>query len=343
MKKNTLLYVVVFIALAVTAAVIVLKNTKSTLPQELTDFGYDDTASVSKIVLSDHYKNVTTLDRKSRGFWIVNNKYKVNQDNISMLLGTIKNVQVKSPIPIPAKDNVIKDLATNGIKIDIYSGPNLVKSYYVGSPTPDELGTLMLLKGSSQPFITWIPGFSGYLTPRYIVRVRDWRSAEIYNLSPADIKTITVKYNDNTKESFIFKVKDNDFLLYKKDTTEIPVKVNMMLAKKYLSGFAQVDFEGFVNLRPMQADSVLRKTPFASINLTCSGKNYPPLILYYKQSDMATKDIGKNDIDLDRFYAVMGDNPKDLFEVQTYVVGKLMAFYDDLAHGKATYIAKELQ
>jgi len=58
---------------------------------------------------------------------------------------------------------------------------------------------------------------------------------------------------------------------------------------------------------------------------------------------MATKDIGKNDVDLDRFYAVMGDNPKELFEVQTYAVGKLLAFYDDLAHGKATYIAKQLQ
>jgi len=243
MKKNTLLYIVVFIALAVTAAVLVLKNNKSTLPQALTDFGYDDTASVSKIVLSDHYKNVTTLDRKSRGHWVVNNTYNVNQDNISMLLGTIKNVQVKSPIPIPAKDNVIKDLATNGVKIDIYSGPNLVKSYYVGSPTPDELGTLMLLKGSSQPFITWIPGFSGYLTPRYIVRVRDWRSTEIYNLSPADISTISVKYFDNEKESFTLRVKENIFLLYKHDTTEKPVEVNQLLAKKYLAGFAQVNFE----------------------------------------------------------------------------------------------------
>ena len=343
MKRNTVLYIVIFIVLGILATLVVLKRTQGTLPQALTDFGYNDTASVSKIILSDHFNNVTTLDRKAPGMWMVNNKYKVNQDNMSLLLETIKDVQVKGPIPIPEKDNVIKDLATNGIKIDIYNGPNLVKSYYVGSPTHDQLGTLMLLKGSSQPFITWIPGFSGYLTPRYVVRLRDWRSIEIYNLSPADISSVKLKYYGNEKESFILNVKGSDFLLYHGDSIGSASKVDQLFAKKYLSGFAQINFEVFANLKSMQADSVLKQTPFASIHLTGQDKKYPPITLYYKKADESTKDVGKNNVDLDRFYATFGENSKELVMVQTFMIGKLMAYYDDLANGKASSIAKSLR
>jgi hypothetical protein len=335
MKKNTLLYLIIFIALGVTAAVLVLKHRQSTLPQALTDFGYDDTASVTKIILQDHYKNTIVLERKGKGDWTVNEKYKANQVNIDMILETIKEVRVKNPIPIPAKNNVIKDLATNGIKIDIYSGSKESKSYYVGSPTPDDLGTLMLLQGSSQPFITWIPGFNGYLTPRYMVRLKDWRSPEIYHLNPADITGVTVKYFSNPSQSFTLKVDNNRFLLSRpNDNIKPAASVNPLLAKKYLSGYRDINFEVIANLTPHMIDSILKKTPYAEVDLSCGDKIYPPMILYPKYADISTKSIGKDNTDLDRFYGIIGKDSKELLLIQTYMVGKLLAVYNDLASGK---------
>jgi len=343
MKKNTVLYIVVFIALAVTAIILVLKHTQSTLPPALTDFGLDDTASVTKIVLRDHFKNVTTLERKGRGYWMVNEKYKANQENIDMILNTIKEVKVKSPIPIPARDNVIKDLATNGIKTDIYSGNKLVKSYYVGSPTPDDLGTLMLLQGSSQPYIAYIPGWNGYLTPRYMVRLRDWRSPEIYHLNPSDISEVKVEYFSNESQSFMLKVGPStssgtgQFVLFRLgDSTKPMANVNPLLAKKYLSGFRDINFEVFANFTPYKVDSLLKTTPYAKIDLACGGKTYPSLILYAKTADESTKGIDKNNMDLDRFYGIIGNNSKELVMIQTHMVGKLLAVYNDLAKGKGS-------
>jgi len=335
MKKNTLLYLIIFIVLGITATVLVLRRTQGTLPTALTDFGYDDTASVSKIVLQDHYKNVITLERKGTGYWTVNEKYKANQENIDMILGTIKEVRLKSTIPIPAKDNVIKDLATNGVKISIYAGNKEPKSYYVGSPTPDDLGTLMLLQGSSQPFITWIPGFNGYLTPRYMTKLRDWRSPEIFHLNPSEITTVTVKYFSNESQSFTLKVERNQFVLSRPDAPTKPAaNVNPLLAKKYLSGYMDINFEAFALLTPHMIDSIVQKMPYAEIDLSCGSKNYPPLILFAKYADISTKGIGKDNMDLDRFYGIIGKDSKELLLVQTHMVGKLLAIYSDLATGK---------
>ena len=335
MKKNTLLYLIIFIALGITATILVLKHSQSTLPQALTDFGYDDTASVTKIVLADHYENKIVLERKGKGYWTVNEKYKANQGNIDMIMETIKEVRVKSPIPTNAKNNVIKDLATNGVKIDIYAGNKEPKSYYVGSPTPDDLGTLMLIKGSSQPFITWIPGFNGYLTPRYIVRLQDWRSPEIYHLNPSEISSVSVKYFSNESQSFTLKVESNQFVLFAPDNnSKTPVNVNPLLAKKYLSGYKDINFEVFAKLTPHKIDSVLKLKPYAEVDLSCGDKIYPPMILYAKDADMSTKDIGKNNLDLDRFYGIIGKDSKELLLIQTYMVGKLLAVYSDLASGK---------
>jgi hypothetical protein len=334
MKKSTILYIVIFLALAVTSTVLVLRKTNSTISEVLTDFAIKDTASITRIHLADHYKNDIVLERKGPGFWIVNNTYKAKQSCIRVLLMTIKEVQVKSTLPLPARDNVIKDLATNGVTIDIYSGGANPKTYYVGSSTPDALGTLMLLKGSSQPFVTWVPGFDGYLTTRYIVRLQDWRSTDIYHLNPAEIKEVHVAYSEEPGKSFTLKINDNEFLAYKDASASMPVKVNNLLAKKYLSGYKAINFEVFVDFNQYKIDSISNQGPFAVINVTTTDKNYPPLKLYYCRATESSKGIGKKGEDTDRFYGIIGDRPNELLMVQKYVVGKLLAEYNDLAGGK---------
>ena len=92
MKKSTILYIVIFLALAVTSTVLVLRKTNSTISEVLTDFAIKDTASITRIHLADHYKNDIVLERKGPGFWIVNNTYKAKQSCIRVLLIDRKSV-----------------------------------------------------------------------------------------------------------------------------------------------------------------------------------------------------------------------------------------------------------
>ena len=68
MKKNTILYIIIFLALAITSTVLVLRRSNSTISEVLTDFAVKDTASITKIHLVDHYKNDIVLERKGPGY-----------------------------------------------------------------------------------------------------------------------------------------------------------------------------------------------------------------------------------------------------------------------------------
>jgi len=334
MKKNTVLYIVLFVALAVVATVLVLKRSESTLPKALTDFAVEDTSQVTHIHLTDHFKNDITLERKGPGWWRVNNKYDVKQRAMETLLETIKEVKVKNPIPGPSRDNVIKDLAVNGIMIEIYKGADLVKCYFVGSSTANDEGTLMMIKGSSEPYVTEIPGFVGYLTTRYITKEQEWRSSAIYHLNPSEITEIQVKYMGNPAESFKLNVQDNQYMVSGVDGAKPAVKMNQLLAKKYLVGYKAINFEVFPQLSQGEKDSILLQPPYATLNVTTTQGKQPTLKLYPKPADIKTKDINKDNMDMNRFYATIGDNSKEIVMVQTYVIGRLMATYNDLATGK---------
>ncbi len=172
MNRNRIAIILVII-LGSVSLWLVLNNKKSTLKKGLRDFALEDTASVTKLFLADKNNRSITLEKQKPGIWRLNNKFFARNDAVNLLLETMKRVEVKSPVGKNAKDVIIKALAAAGVKIEAYNKDKLVKLYYVGSETQDMLGTYMLLadpitlENSSVPYITYIPGFDGYLTPRF--------------------------------------------------------------------------------------------------------------------------------------------------------------------------------
>ena len=68
---------------------------------------------------------------------------------------------MRSPVPKAAFNNVIKQIATSGTKVEIYQGKDKPsKTYYIGGATLDHQGTYMILETegvkSSVPFIMYI-------------------------------------------------------------------------------------------------------------------------------------------------------------------------------------------
>ena len=172
MKKNRLAIIMV-VLLGFFSFWFIINKQKGTIKETLKDFAVADTASINKIFIADKSGNTITLDRKTAGSWMVNGKYPVRMDVINTLLYTIKRIDIKEPIGKKAQDNVIKRLAAKAVRCEIYQHDKLVKAYYVGTETHDQLGTYMIMMDpetmlpSAKAFVTYIPGFDGYLTTRY--------------------------------------------------------------------------------------------------------------------------------------------------------------------------------
>ena len=205
MLKKQLLYLILIIFMAV--LIWFLSNdTKSTISVE-NNFSISDTASVSKIFIADRNGTTITLNRNGKN-WVVNNKYGVSKIAIKTILKTINQIRIQRPVPKKKLDNVIKRLATQGVKIEIYTNketPN--KTYTIGGATQNSLGNYMLLDGSETPFIVHIPYHNGYISPWYGIQEnkiseKEWRKKDVFTLKAEDIAKITLNHIQHPKNSF---------------------------------------------------------------------------------------------------------------------------------------------
>ncbi len=287
-KKNTILYIIFGIVIVV-SALLFFNNQKGTIKKELRDFAYEDTASVNKIFLADKNNNTILLERLNGNTWMVNKKYTVRRDAINLLLDCIASVQVKSPVPKSAFSTVTKYLATRAVKVEIYANDEKIKTYYVGPPTPDNLGTYMIMENSSEPFVTYKPGFNGYLTIRYFTNEIDWRDVRLFPIPISSFYSLNVFYPSNSDESYtIIRKSPRDYKLLNNKGQEIPVFDTIIIKEAAVFATKVCVDTWNTNMPKSRFDSLQKIIPYAQINLKAvDGKNYK-LSLYRKQTENST-------------------------------------------------------
>src|SRR5690606_33344473 len=98
---------------------------------------------------------------------------------------------------------VKKELAINGIKVEIYEKGTLSKVYYVGGNSTDELGTFFYMENAKEPYLCHIPGFNGYPGARYYFLTKAWRSKTIFEAASNEINNIKVDWIQDKSKSFV--------------------------------------------------------------------------------------------------------------------------------------------
>lgn len=336
MKKNKIA-IAIGLVLSLIAIWLFLDNRKGTIREELKDFAFADTASITKIFLADKENQSVVLEKIKPGEWKVNNKYKVRKNAINLLLFTIKNLEVKSPVGKKAQENAIKKLSSNAVKIEIYDKQGLKKVYYVGGETQDQLGTYMLLanpetmQNSSVPFIIHIPGFNGYLTPRYFTAEADWRERVLFSYVPTEIKSVKIEIPRSPELSYeIMLVGENKYEIKNLSTNKSLENMNTIALKQYLSYFQNIQFGAPENsINQIVKDSIVNSVPLNIITVTDIKGQKSKVKLFLKAASPDSPALnGKPYLyDQERMHALINDE-KDLVSVQYFVFGKLLPSMD---------------
>ncbi len=330
MKRNTIILIAVLILGAVTTY-LVINSGPGSVAQELRDFAYTDTAGVTKVFLADKTGKQVTLTRNADGTWMVNTVYPARQDAINTLLATVFNLSVREPVGAKARENVIKNLVTGSVKCEMYVGDKMVRLFYVGSETPDMLGTYMLLAdpetevNSSEPFIMEIKGFNGYLTTRFSPDEREWRDKSAFQYYVPDIRSVKVEHVGHSEMSFIA-TQSPQMKYGLQNTVGQPLPFDTLQVKQFLSYFIRVGFVEFQNANPKK-DSVIASQPIHIITVQDASGKKNVVKLYHKEgsgvSGMSDSIPGGSEYDVDNMYATVNDG-KDFVMVQYYVFGKLL-------------------
>lgn len=328
MKKNRFILIAILVLVLGSCYFLFFGGSFSTLGEQDNDFAVQDTGSITKIFIADKRNSSVTLTRVNGGQWMVNGHYIARQDCINYLLVTIKMLAVKNIIDPRGFPSVVKALASNAVKVEIYSGDKRIKMYYVGGPTQDQTGTYMLLANHrtgnnySQPYIMYIPGFEGYLTSRYFIPEPDWRDRTILRCYPYQLRSVELIYPQSDSGFGIAVAGRDRFSLTNPLTHQnIPV-FDTTEVKQYLTYFQTLSWEATSDSK--NRDSILNTPPFAIIRVVDTTGKRTEVKLYHRPTPAG--DVDKYGItykyDPDRMFAMV--NGKDFVIVQYFVFGKML-------------------
>jgi hypothetical protein len=290
--------------------------------------------------MSDKNNNTLKLTRTAESSWIVNDKFPAQKTNIDMLLGTILELEVKSPVPVKAHNNIIRELATNSVKVEIYQRVNridllgvelfphekLTRVYYVGGATQSNQGTYMLMEHSSEPFVVSIPGFRGFVSPRFSPIEKYWRDYAIFRKDPREIESVTLNYPFYPDSSFRLQMEKGGkpVIVMLKGNRQI-TDYDTLRVWSFLTAFRNVAYEALLNdLDKRFRDSVMTSKPFCIISLRDTSGKVSTVTTYFKKAGPGSTEYYGRVVpyDLDRLYAVV-NNGQDFTLIQFFVFDKI--------------------
>jgi len=331
MGKNKFTFIIL-IALIALSVFYVLTQKKTTIKKDLTDFAVEDTASITKIFMADKLNRSVTLTREGN-HWYADGKYLCREDAIEVLLTTIKDLEVKSPVSKASLENEIKHLAAKSVKVEIYTDSDKpIKVYYVGGGTLDNQGTYMLLENSAKPFVMHVPGFFGYLSTRYFTEAKLWRDNSIFKSEFSDLKTVKLEYPKAKDKDFIVTVLGNNSYEVKQlSTNKIIADYDTFKVRKFLSAFVRFGYEApVVDIKPEKRDSLLNVLPenIYTVELKSGRKTSLKLFNVPVTKEEMEKYKQVIPFDPDRMYGFF-NNDEEIVTVQTQLIYPITKEFGD--------------
>ncbi len=332
LKKNTILLLVVVLLGVLTALYFFSGASQSTVNRSDRYFAVENPEDIYRIFLADKAGNKTLLERKE-DYWLYNGQWKANPAAVKLLLEAITQVEMMYKPPRAALSNITKSLAVDGIKVEIYDRKNkLLKVYYIGGATNDESGVYGIMEGSEQPYVLYIPGWTGNIRFRYNLKGDDWRDRSVFAYDPDRIQSVSIEYPKQQSSSFILEKKGKQYTVRPFYDLTPPSKrpYKERSAETYLIGFERLGAEAFENRNPAR-DSISRQVPFAIIKVTDdSGQvreaRFHPIFVEGMYQDPKTG-TWHNQLPVERYYVDLVSTG-DFMLVQDRVFNKIFWSYD---------------
>lgn len=342
MKKN-LTYIIIALILGLIALITITTRKQGTIDKKHGEFAVTDTASITKIYMVDKNNREVLLQRSdsSHSQWTVNNKFIARNEGLVMLMSTISNLRVKAPVSKAGYNTVIRQLASNSVKVEVYQikprinifdritlfpREKLTKVFYVGHSTQDNMGNFMLLEGSEIPFIVYLPGLRGFVSPRFSTNENDWRDYTIFKIPLDEFASAEVDFFEKQEESFRIQKDEISRFTITSPTTNSPVPfMDTLRILNYVNGFRDIRFEDILNdLGQAFIDSVKNTQPVYRLVVRDTKNREYKVTTYRIRSKGGDFDENGNLLPYnpDRMFALVNDD-KDFVLVQYFVFEKL--------------------
>ncbi len=342
MKRNRLLLILTILVVII-GTLFLVNRSYTTLEDAESGFAVADTAGITKIFMVDKNNRSVKLVKDVPGKWILNDKFPAQNYNVNTLLKTIKDLKVRYPVPLAARDNVIRRLATIARKVEIYQSAyrinlfnkiklfpyeKLARTYYVGDATQDNMGTFVQMEGAQQPYVVFLPSLRGFIYPRYSTDEDDWRDHMIFRTPLQDFASVQIEFKGKPDESFVVEADREGNLSMKMLGDQQHLAYDTLRMLQFVTAFKDIRYESVLNnkLEASYIDSLASGQVAHLITLREKDGDTFVVRTYRKGgfSELYDKEgAALEPFDLDRLYAFINDD-RDFVLIQYFVFDKVL-------------------
>lgn len=345
-KRNLLILLIVVVLIGLIALVVAMRGSKDATFDQ--DFHVEDIENITKIFLADKENNhvllqrVADADTNSDTTWTVDEIYPASKGMIKLLLETLHDMRIRQQVNKNAVPQAIKLLSANSTKCEVYQTRYLIDwfngklrlfprekhtvTYFVGQETQDMMACFMYREGDKVPYIIHIPGFRGYLTPRFVADPMSWRSHTIVHWDITHLQSVELDIPATPEESYKVSRQGDGFVFQKAGT--IIDNFDTARVAQMLSCFHNLNFDEYASRVPnSNMDSSFNAGPRAILHITNTEGTTREVTTYIKYNNPTDSLVMRNDelyemFDLNRLYAII--DKKDTVLIQYFVFDNIL-------------------
>lgn len=167
---------------------------------EYTDFVKIDTTDISKVTFTAG-KETHYVAPKNSSVWFMDARYDVRKDIITTMKLGLARMAVKMPVASEIKDEIRKRLFTEGVHVQVATEDSETE-FWILTNDNDNNSSYFIRSPAADPYIIYVPGFTGDLTDLFRLQPGDWRNKALFRNMPGGIEEISVSYQSSAKDGF---------------------------------------------------------------------------------------------------------------------------------------------
>lgn len=340
-NRNRIIVGVAVLIAAIAAWVAIRGSRTSTFDQ---DYHIEDIGSVCRVYLSDKENHNVLLERTADSSWLVDGQYPASQPVVDLMLETLHSMRIRQQVNKNATANVIKRISTSHVKVEVYQEcyrinwfggrlrlfphEKLTTTYFIGFETQDQMASHAYRKGDKVPYIIHIPGFRGFLAPRFPTAATAWRSHRIAAVDIKHLERVELEIPAKPEESFAIYREGDDFRMELTTSHTVVNGFDTARVAQLLSSFTNLNFDEYASAVPnIELDSSLSMAPRTILRVTDTDGNTHEVKTYIKYNNpddrKAMPDAKMFEtFDVNRLYAIV-DNA-DTVLIQYFIFDNIL-------------------
>lgn len=291
--KNTLILLTLLIALAGLYFFVInpKSNEKGSISIEDRSFMVESSDDIEVLTVKNPGYPMMHFARQKDGTWLLNNRYKTDENIISNMIGVLEKMEIKYIPPKTMLPRILGELDKVGIEIKSYDKDgNLISDFIMGSNDNRELSTFCVQRGAKQAYAMHVSVTEGGLRNYFSQPQRDLRDKAVIDMNPKKIQSFEMQYPKDRGNSFKIKKEGNKYSISALESfNSTQGSGNDNIIRSYLLDHEKVYAEA-IRTGEVSMDSIRNLIPFAKIHYTLNDNTYSKLD-FYPMKDLLVKEV----------------------------------------------------